>query len=173
MTVRDALNSALDEEMSADPKVFLMGEEVGEYQGFKVHTRQLTVIINSAAKSNYMSAGQISVPIVFRGPNGAAARVGAQHSHASKATWRMFGGKIQKSCIERGDFELIAAAGLKGEDLKFLEYIWVMEGLGFGVIFSLAVDDVSEGEASVHKGTYWIATWQESGSSVLEKLSST
>ncbi|XP_062172724.1 pyruvate dehydrogenase E1 component subunit beta-1, mitochondrial-like [Alnus glutinosa] len=91
MTVRDALNSALDEEMSADPKVFLMGEEISKgfwasmvLRGFLIHQlrRQLTVIINSAAKSNYMSAGQISVPIVFRGPNGAAARVGAQHSHA-------------------------------------------------------------------------------------------
>ncbi|KAL6497307.1 hypothetical protein OROGR_029236 [Orobanche gracilis] len=127
MTVRDALNSALDEEMSADPKVFLMGEEVGEYQGaykiskgllekygpervldtpiteagfagigvgaayyglrpviefmtFNFSMQAIDHIINSAAKSNYMSAGQISVPIVFRGPNGAAAGVGAQHS---------------------------------------------------------------------------------------------
>ncbi|WMV35548.1 hypothetical protein MTR67_028933 [Solanum verrucosum] len=127
MTVRDALNSALDEEMSADPKVFVMGEEVGEYQGaykitkglltkygpqrvidtpiteagftgigvgaayhglrpviefmtFNFSMQAIDHIINSAAKSNYMSAGQISVPIVFRGPNGAAAGVGAQHS---------------------------------------------------------------------------------------------
>lgn len=127
MTVRDALNSALDEEMSADPKVFLMGEEVGEYQGaykvtrglldkygpervldtpiteagftgigvgaayyglkpivefmtFNFAMQAIDHIINSAAKTNYMSSGQISVPIVFRGPNGAAAGVGAQHS---------------------------------------------------------------------------------------------
>uniref|UniRef100_A0A9I9DR19 Pyruvate dehydrogenase E1 component subunit beta n=1 Tax=Cucumis melo TaxID=3656 RepID=A0A9I9DR19_CUCME len=133
MTVRDALNSALDEEMSADPKVFLMGEEVGEYQGAYKITKGLlekygpervldTPITEagftgigvgaayhglkpvvefmtfnfsmqnihqyaedwqekkSCAKTNYMSAGQISVPIVFRGPNGAAAGVGAQHS---------------------------------------------------------------------------------------------
>ncbi|KAF4390514.1 hypothetical protein F8388_006011 [Cannabis sativa] len=122
MTVRDALNSALDEEMSADPKVFLMGEEVGEYQGAYKITKGLLDkygpdrvldtpiteagftgigvgaayyglrpvaidhIINSAAKSNYMSAGQISVPIVFRGPNGAAAGVGAQHSQCY-ASW--------------------------------------------------------------------------------------
>ncbi|KAJ6945690.1 hypothetical protein NC651_000681 [Populus alba x Populus x berolinensis] len=132
MTVRDALNSALDEEMSADPKVFLMGEEVGEYQGaykiskglldkygpervldtpiteagftgigvgaayhglkpviefmtFNFSMQAIDHIINSAAKSNYMSAGQISVPIVFRGPNGAAAGVGAQHSHCYAA----------------------------------------------------------------------------------------
>ncbi|KAJ0973557.1 hypothetical protein J5N97_021516 [Dioscorea zingiberensis] len=124
MTVRDALNSALDEEMSADPKVFLMGEEyqgaykiskgllekygpervidtpiteagftgigvgsayyglrpVVEFMTFNFSMQAIDHIINSAAKSNYMSAGQISVPIVFRGPNGAAAGVGAQHS---------------------------------------------------------------------------------------------
>lgn len=132
MTVREALNSALDEEMSADPKVFLMGEEVGEYQGaykiskgllekygpervldtpiteagftgiavgaayyglkpvvefmtFNFSMQAIDHIINSAAKSNYMSAGQMSVPIVFRGPNGAAAGVGAQHSHCYAA----------------------------------------------------------------------------------------
>ncbi|CAI9278147.1 unnamed protein product [Lactuca saligna] len=127
MTVRDALNSALDEEMAADPNVFIMGEEVGEYQGaykiskglldkygpervvdtpiteagfagigvgsayhglrpviefmtFNFSMQAIDHIINSAAKSNYMSAGQINVPIVFRGPNGPAAGVGAQHS---------------------------------------------------------------------------------------------
>ncbi|XP_020581403.1 pyruvate dehydrogenase E1 component subunit beta, mitochondrial isoform X1 [Phalaenopsis equestris] len=132
MTVRDALNSALDEEMAADPKVFLMGEEVGEYQGaykiskglldkygpervidtpiteagftgigvgaayyglrpiiefmtFNFSMQAIDHIINSAAKSNYMSAGQISVPIVFRGPNGAAAGVAAQHSQCYAA----------------------------------------------------------------------------------------
>ncbi|KAK9060154.1 hypothetical protein SSX86_020858 [Deinandra increscens subsp. villosa] len=127
MTVRDALNSALDEEMAADPNVFVMGEEVGEYQGaykitkglldkygpervvdtpiteagfagigvgaayhglrpviefmtFNFSMQAIDHIINSAAKSNYMSAGKINVPIVFRGPNGPAAGVGAQHS---------------------------------------------------------------------------------------------
>ncbi|KAK9117634.1 hypothetical protein Sjap_016581 [Stephania japonica] len=127
LTVRDALNSALDEEMSADPNVFWMGEEVGEYQGaykvssglldtygpnrvldtpiteagfagigvgaacygprpviefmtFNFSMQAIDHIINSAAKACYMSAGQISVPIVFRGPNGAATGVGAQHS---------------------------------------------------------------------------------------------
>ncbi|KAG6413198.1 hypothetical protein SASPL_125905 [Salvia splendens] len=132
MTVRDAINSALDEEMSADPKVFMMGEEVGEYQGaykitkglldkygpervvdtpiteagftgigvgaayhglrpvvefmtFNFSMQAIDHIINSAAKSNYMSAGQISVPIVFRGPNGAASGVGAQHSQCYAA----------------------------------------------------------------------------------------
>ncbi|XP_048318896.1 pyruvate dehydrogenase E1 component subunit beta-1, mitochondrial isoform X1 [Ziziphus jujuba] len=133
INVREALNSALDEEMSADPTVFLMGEEVGEYQGaykiskglldkygpervldtpiteagftgigvgaayhglkpvvefmtFNFSMQAIDHIINSAAKSNYMSAGQLSVPIVFRGPNGAAAGVGAQHSQCY-ASW--------------------------------------------------------------------------------------
>ncbi|KAK4569184.1 hypothetical protein RGQ29_004545 [Quercus rubra] len=125
MTVQEALNSALHEEMSADPNVFLMGEEVGKNQGafkisigllknygpgrvldtpiteagftaigvgaayhglkpivefmtFSFSMQAIDHIINSAAKMNHMSAGQISVPIVFRGPNGAAARCGAQ-----------------------------------------------------------------------------------------------
>jgi len=133
ITVRDALNSALDEEMARDKKVFIMGEEVGEYQGAYKVTRGLIQkygkervvdtpitesgftgiavgaaykglkpvvefmtwnfcmqaidhIINSAAKTHYMSAGQIAVPIVFRGPNGVAAGVAAQHSQCL-ASW--------------------------------------------------------------------------------------
>ncbi|KAG9446281.1 hypothetical protein H6P81_012409 [Aristolochia fimbriata] len=132
ITVRNALNSALDEEMFADPKVFLMGAEVGQYQGaykitrgllekygpervldtpiteagfagigvgsayyglkpivefmtFNFSMQAIDHVINSAEKVLYMSAGQISVPIVFRGPNGAAAGVGAQHSQCYAA----------------------------------------------------------------------------------------
>ena len=127
VTMREALRDAMAEEMRRDPDVFLMGEEVAEYQGaYKVSqglleefggkrvidtpiTEQgfagvgagaafaglkpivefmtwnfamqaIDQIINSAAKTRYMSGGQMSVPIVFRGPNGAAARVAAQHS---------------------------------------------------------------------------------------------
>jgi pyruvate dehydrogenase E1 component beta subunit len=126
-TVRDALRDAMAEEMRRDPDVFLMGEEVAEYQGaykisqgllqeFGEHRvidtpitehgftglgigaafdglkpivefmtwnfamQAMDQIINSAAKTRYMSGGQMSCPIVFRGPNGAAARVAAQHS---------------------------------------------------------------------------------------------
>eukprot|EP00475_Leptophrys_vorax_P028678 TRINITY_DN4167_c0_g1_i1.p1 TRINITY_DN4167_c0_g1~~TRINITY_DN4167_c0_g1_i1.p1 ORF type:complete len:434 (-),score=16.28 TRINITY_DN4167_c0_g1_i1:175-1305(-) len=133
MTVRDAINSALDEEMASDPKVFIMGEEVGEYQGaykitkgllqkygpdrvldtpiteagftgiavgaamyglkpvvefmtFNFSMQAIDHIVNSAAKAHYMSAGQLAAPIVFRGPNGAAAGVGAQHSQCF-ASW--------------------------------------------------------------------------------------
>ncbi|WP_017930527.1 pyruvate dehydrogenase complex E1 component subunit beta [Robiginitomaculum antarcticum] len=127
-TIRDALRDAMAEEMRRDDKVFIMGEEVAEYQGAYKVTRELLQefgsrrvvdtpitehgfagigvgaamgglrpivefmtwnfamqaidhIINSAAKTLYMSGGQMRCPIVFRGPNGAASRVGAQHSH--------------------------------------------------------------------------------------------
>jgi pyruvate dehydrogenase E1 component beta subunit len=127
MTVREALRAAMSEEMRSDKDVFLMGEEVGQYQGaykisqgmldefgpervidtpitehgftgiatgaafaglkpivefmtFNFAMQAIDHIINSAAKTLYMSGGQMGCPIVFRGPNGAAARVGAQHS---------------------------------------------------------------------------------------------
>lgn len=132
-TVREALRDAMMEEMHRDDTVFLMGEEVAQYQGaYKVSQGLLDVfgpdrvidtpiteygfagvgvgsaflglkpivefmtfnfsmqaidhIINSAAKTLYMSGGQMGCPIVFRGPNGAAARVGAQHSQCF-ASW--------------------------------------------------------------------------------------
>jgi pyruvate dehydrogenase E1 component beta subunit len=134
-TVREALRDAMAEEMRADPDVFLMGEEVAEYQGaykvsqglldefgakrvidtpitehgfagigvgaafgglkpivefmtFNFAMQAIDHIINSAAKTLYMSGGQMGCPIVFRGPNGAAARVGAQHSQ-DYAAWYM------------------------------------------------------------------------------------
>jgi len=132
LTYRDALNQALREEMERDPSVFLMGEEVGVYQGaYKVsrglleHFGERRVVdtpiaelgfagigvgaamvglrpviefmtwnfallaidevINSAAKMLYMSGGQLPIPIVFRGPGGAALQLGAQHSQAFEA----------------------------------------------------------------------------------------
>ncbi|MGD0866053.1 MAG: pyruvate dehydrogenase complex E1 component subunit beta, partial [Rhizomicrobium sp.] len=127
MTVREALRDAMAEEMRRDPTVFLMGEEVAQYQGaYKVSQglleefgaervidtpitehgftglgvgaafgglkpivefmtmnfamQAIDQIVNSAAKTRYMSGGQMGCPIVFRGPNGPAARVAAQHS---------------------------------------------------------------------------------------------
>uniref|UniRef100_A0AC35TJM2 Pyruvate dehydrogenase E1 component subunit beta n=1 Tax=Rhabditophanes sp. KR3021 TaxID=114890 RepID=A0AC35TJM2_9BILA len=127
MSVRDALNQALDEELARDERVFLIGEEVAEYDGaykvskglwkkygnsrvvdtpitemgfaglatgaafhnlrpvcefmtFNFSLQAIDHIINSAAKTFYMSSGRFNVPIVFRGPNGAAAGVAAQHS---------------------------------------------------------------------------------------------
>ncbi|KQB98253.1 pyruvate dehydrogenase [Loktanella sp. 1ANDIMAR09] len=134
-TVREALRDAMAEEMRRDPDVFLMGEEVAEYQGaykisqglldefgakrvidtpitehgfagigvgaafgglkpivefmtFNFAMQAIDHIINSAAKTLYMSGGQMGAPMVFRGPNGAAARVGAQHSQ-DYAAWYM------------------------------------------------------------------------------------
>ena len=133
MTVREALRDAMAEEMRRDGSVFLMGEEVAQYQGaykvsqglleefgakrvidtpitehgfaglgvgaafgglkpivefmtFNFAMQAMDQIINSAAKTHYMSGGQMTSPIVFRGPNGAAARVGAQHSQCY-ASW--------------------------------------------------------------------------------------
>jgi pyruvate dehydrogenase E1 component beta subunit len=132
-TVRVALRDAMAEEMRLDKDVFVMGEEVAEYQGaykitegllaefgakrvidtpitehgfaglavgaamtglkpivefmtFNFAMQAMDQIINSAAKTNYMSGGQVRCPIVFRGPNGAASRVGAQHSQCY-ASW--------------------------------------------------------------------------------------
>ncbi|MGX6960168.1 MAG: pyruvate dehydrogenase complex E1 component subunit beta [Rickettsia endosymbiont of Pentastiridius leporinus] len=127
ITVREALRDAMQEEMIRDDKVFVMGEEVAEYQGaykvtqgllekfgakrvidtpiteygfaglavgasfaglrpivefmtFNFAMQAMDHIVNSAAKTHYMSGGQVKCPIVFRGPNGAASRVAAQHS---------------------------------------------------------------------------------------------
>jgi pyruvate dehydrogenase E1 component beta subunit len=133
MTVREALRDAMAEEMRRDDTVFLLGEEVGEYQGaykvsqgllqefgarrvidtpiteqgftglgvgagfaglrpivefmtFNFAMQAVDQIINSASKTRYMSGGQMGCPIVFRGPNGIAARVAAQHSQCY-ASW--------------------------------------------------------------------------------------
>ncbi|KAG7278237.1 hypothetical protein CRUP_012733, partial [Coryphaenoides rupestris] len=99
VNVRDALNQAMDEELERDDRVFLLGEEVAQYDGaykaglrpicefmtFNFSMQAIDQVINSAAKTNYMSAGLQSVPIVFRGPNGASAGVAAQHSQCFAA----------------------------------------------------------------------------------------
>jgi pyruvate dehydrogenase E1 component beta subunit len=113
MTVREALRDAMAEEMRRDPEVVLLGEEVAEYQGaykvsqglgvgaafagmkpivefmtFNFAMQAIDQIINSAAKTLYMAGGKMGAPIVFRGPNGPAARVAAQHSQ-DYASWYM------------------------------------------------------------------------------------
>ncbi len=132
LTVREALREGMAEEMRTTPEVFVMGEEVAEYNGaykvtqgllaefgakrvidtpitehgftgiavgaafaglkpivefmtFNFAMQAIDQIVNSAAKTNYMSGGQVRCPIVFRGPNGAASRVGAQHSQCYAA----------------------------------------------------------------------------------------
>ena len=138
-TVRDALRDAMAEEMRINDNVFLMGEEVAEYEGaykvsqglldefgdkriidtpitehgfagiavgaafgglnpivefmtFNFALQAMDHIINSAAKTLYMSGGQMGAPMVFRGPNGAASRVGAQHSHCFAAWYAQIPG---------------------------------------------------------------------------------
>jgi pyruvate dehydrogenase E1 component beta subunit len=169
ITVRDALRDAMLEEMKRDNSVFIIGEEVAEYQGaykitqglfqefggdrvvdspitehgfaglavgaafaglrpivefmtFNFSMQAIDHIINSAAKTNYMSGGQVKCPIVFRGPNGSAARVGAQHSQCY-ASWyaHVPGLKViapYRACDHKG---LLKAAIRDGNPVIFLE----------------------------------------------------
>ncbi|KAH0540270.1 pyruvate dehydrogenase E1 component subunit beta, mitochondrial [Cotesia glomerata] len=169
MTVRDALNSALDEEMERDERVFLMGEEVALYDGaykvsrglwkkygdkrvidtpitesgfagltvgaamaglrpvcefmtFNFAMQGIDQIINSAAKTFYMSAGKVNVPIVFRGPNGAAAGVGAQHSQCFGAWYAHCPGLKVISPYNSEDCKGLLKAAIRDPDpVVFLE----------------------------------------------------
>eukprot|EP00216_Chloropicon_sp_CCMP2111_P003564 CAMPEP_0198240462 /NCGR_PEP_ID=MMETSP1446-20131203/5569_1 /TAXON_ID=1461542 ORGANISM="Unidentified sp, Strain CCMP2111" /NCGR_SAMPLE_ID=MMETSP1446 /ASSEMBLY_ACC=CAM_ASM_001112 /LENGTH=328 /DNA_ID=CAMNT_0043923195 /DNA_START=299 /DNA_END=1285 /DNA_ORIENTATION=+ len=188
MTVRDALNSALAEEMRKDDKVFVMGEEVGEYQGaykitrnllqefgekrvydtpiteagftgvgvgaafsglkpviefmtFNFAMQALDQIINSAAKTLYMSAGQISCPIVFRGPNGAAAGVGAQHSQCFAALYSACPGLKVLSPYDAEDSRGLLKAAIRDSDpVVFLENE-LLYGQSFPVADEMLGDD--------------------------------
>ena len=155
LTVREALRDAMAEEMRRDGDVFLMGEEVAEYQGaykvsqglldefgakrvidtpiteqgfaglgigaaftglrpivefmtFNFAMQAMDQIINSAAKTRYMSGGQVVCPIVFRGPNGAAARVAAQHSQNYSSWYAHVPGLIVISPYAASDFKGLA-----------------------------------------------------------------
>jgi len=169
MTVRQALNEAMAEEMRRDKDVFLMGEEVAEYQGaYKVSQgllqefgpqrvvdtpitehgfaglavgaafaglrpivefmtwnfamQAIDQIINSAAKQLYMSGGQVTAPIVFRGPNGAAARVAAQHSQDFSAWYSHVPGLYVIAPFSAADAKgLLKAAIRSNTPVVFLE----------------------------------------------------
>jgi pyruvate dehydrogenase E1 component beta subunit len=169
MTVRQALNEAMAEEMRRDKDIFLMGEEVAEYQGaYKISQNLLQEfgpqrvvdtpitehgfaglavgaafaglrpivefmtwnfamqaidqIINSAAKQLYMSGGQVTAPIVFRGPNGAAARVGAQHSQDYSAWYSHVPGLHVVAPFSAADAKgLLKAAIRSNTPVVFLE----------------------------------------------------
>src|SRR5581483_106194 len=169
MTVREALRDAMAEEMRRDPDVFVMGEEVAEYQGaYKVTQgllqefgarrvvdtpitehgfaglgvgaalaglkpivefmtwnfamQAIDQIINSAAKTLYMSGGQMGCPIVFRGPNGAAARVAAQHSQDYSAWYSMVPGlKVVQPYTAADAKGLLKAAIRDPNPVVFLE----------------------------------------------------
>jgi len=169
-TVRDALRDAMAEEMRRDPKVFVMGEEVAEYQGAYKVTRELLQefgpqrvvdtpiteygfagigvgaafgglkpivefmtfnfalqaidhIVNSAAKTLYMSGGQMGCPIVFRGPNGAASRVGAQHSHDFSAMYANIPGLKVVAPYDAADAKGLLKAAIRDPNpVVFLEH---------------------------------------------------
>ena len=168
-TVREALRDAMAEEMRKDERVFVMGEEVAEYQGaykvtqglldefgprrvidtpiteygfagvgtgaamgglrpviefmtFNFAMQAIDHIINSAAKTNYMSGGQMRCPIVFRGPNGAASRVGAQHSQNYGPWYAAVPGLIVIAPYSAADAKGLLKAAIQSEDpVVFLE----------------------------------------------------
>ncbi|WP_428409479.1 pyruvate dehydrogenase complex E1 component subunit beta [Hyphococcus sp.] len=169
-TIRDALRDAMAEEMRRDPDVFLMGEEVAEYQGaYKVSRglldefgpkrvvdtpiteygfaglgvgaafaglkpivefmtwnfamQAIDHIINSAAKTRYMSGGQMGSPIVFRGPNAAASRVAAQHSQDYAAWYSNIPGLIVISPYSASDAKGLLKAAIRDPNpVVFLEH---------------------------------------------------
>ncbi len=169
VTLREALRDAMAEEMRADDRVFVMGEEVAQYQGaykvtqglldefgdkrvidtpiteygfagigsgaamgglrpivefmtFNFAMQAIDHIINSAAKTNYMSGGQMRCPIVFRGPNGAASRVGAQHSQNYAPWYASVPGLIVIAPFDASDAKGLLKAAIRSEDpVVFLE----------------------------------------------------
>jgi len=179
-TIRDALRDAMAEEMRRDDKVFLIGEEVAQYQGAYKVSRELLQefgpkrvvdtpitehgfaglgvgaamaglkpivefmtfnfamqaidhIINSAAKTLYMSGGQIRAPIVFRGPNGAASRVAAQHSQDYSAWYAQVPGLKVVAPYDAADAKGLMKAAIRDPNpVVFLEHE-MMYGLEFDV----------------------------------------
>ena len=169
MTMREALRDAMAEEMRRDGDVFVIGEEVAEYQGaykitqgllqefgakrvvdtpitehgfagmavgaaltglrpivefmtFNFAMQAIDHIINSAAKTLYMSGGQMGCPIVFRGPNGAAARVGAQHSQDYTAWYSQVPGLLVVSPSNAADAKGLLKAAIRNPNpVVFLE----------------------------------------------------
>ena len=169
LTVREALRDAMAEEMRRDERVFVMGEEVAEYQGaykvtqglleefgpkrvidtpiteygfagigtgaamgglrpivefmtFNFAMQAIDHIINSAAKTNYMSGGQMRCPVVFRGPNGAASRVAAQHSQNYGPWYASVPGLVVIAPYDSSDAKGLLKAAIRSEDpVVFLE----------------------------------------------------
>ncbi|QIL02385.1 pyruvate dehydrogenase complex E1 component subunit beta [Sphingomonas sinipercae] len=169
VTVREALRDAMAEEMRADERVFVMGEEVAQYQGaykvtqglldefgakrvidtpiteygfaglgtgaamgglkpiiefmtFNFAMQAIDHVVNSAAKTNYMSGGQMRCPVVFRGPNGAASRVGAQHSQNYGPWYASVPGLIVIAPYSASDAKGLLKAAIRTDDpVVFLE----------------------------------------------------
>ena len=184
-TVREALRDAMAEEMRRDDRVFVMGEEVAEYQGaykvtqglldefgakrvidtpiteygfagigtgaamgglrpivefmtFNFAMQAIDHIINSAAKTNYMSGGQMRCPVVFRGPNGAASRVAAQHSQNYAPWYAHVPGLVVIAPYDASDAKGLLKAAIRCED----PVIFLENELLYGRSFELAqLDD--------------------------------
>jgi pyruvate dehydrogenase E1 component beta subunit len=185
LTLREALRDAMAEEMRRDPRVFVIGEEVAEYQGaykvtqglleefgpkrvidtpiteygfagigtgaamgglrpvvefmtFNFAMQAIDHIINSAAKTNYMSGGQMRCPVVFRGPNGAASRVGAQHSQNYAPWYAAVPGLIVIAPYDASDAKGLLKAAIRSDD----PVIFLENELVYGNSFELAqLDD--------------------------------
>ncbi|CAH0723473.1 unnamed protein product, partial [Brenthis ino] len=186
VTVRDALNQAIDEEMERDEKVFVLGEEVAQYDGaykitrglwkkygdrrvidtpiteigfagiaagaafaglrpicefmtFNFSMQAIDHIINSAAKTFYMSAGTVPVPIVFRGPNGAAAGVAAQHSQCFGAWYSHCPGLKVLMPYSSEDAKGLLKAAIRDQDpVVFLE-----DEILYGIPFPMSDEALS------------------------------
>ena len=180
LTVREALNSAMDEEMTRDESVFLLGEEVAQYQGaykvskglwekygdkrvidtpitesgftglaigaaykdlrpivefmtFNFSMQAIDQIVNSAAKQFYMSAGTTPVPIVFRGPNGVAAGVGAQHSQCFAAWYGSVPGLKVVAPYSAADARGLMKAAIRDDNPVVILENELMYGVSFPV----------------------------------------
>lgn len=195
ITVREALRDAMAEEMRDNPHVFLLGEEVAQYNGaykvsqglldefgpkriidspitehgfaglgvgaafaglrpiiefmtFNFSMQAIDHIINSAAKTLYMSGGQMGCPIVFRGPNGAAKRVGAQHSQCFASWYAHCPGLKVVAPYSAGDAKGLLKAAIRDPNpVIFLENE-VLYGESFP-IDSLPADSIPLGQAKV------------------------
>lgn len=192
ITVRDALRDAMAEEMRSDKTVFLMGEEVAEYNGaykasrglleefgskrvidttitehgfagigvgaamnglrpivefmtFNFAMQAIDQIINSAAKTKYMSGGAVKCPIVFRGPNGAAAQVGAQHSQCYASWYSHVPGLKVIAPYTAADHKALLKAAIRDDSpVVFLE-----NELLYGQEFEAVEEDVEIGKAKI------------------------
>ena len=197
LTVRKALCEAMSEEMRNDDKIFIMGEEVAEYNGaykvtqgmldefgakrvidtpitehgftglavgaafsglkpivefmtFNFAMQAIDQIINSAAKTHYMSGGQVKCPIVFRGPNGAAARVGAQHSQCYAAWYGSIPGLKVISPYNASDCKGLLKAAIRDPN----PVIFLENEITYGMEFEEDYDDdhiIEIGKADIKK----------------------
>eukprot|EP01108_Squamamoeba_japonica_P001454 TRINITY_DN161_c0_g1_i4.p1 TRINITY_DN161_c0_g1~~TRINITY_DN161_c0_g1_i4.p1 ORF type:complete len:367 (+),score=193.82 TRINITY_DN161_c0_g1_i4:106-1101(+) len=187
IAVRDAINMAMDEEMARDDTVFLMGEEVGQYQGaykcsrglldkhgpqrvwdapitesgfaglgvgaglyglrpiiefmtWNFSMQAIDQIVNSAAKSHYMSGGQLTCPIVFRGPNGPPRGVGAQHSQCFAAWYASVPGLKVVSPYSSADAKGLLKAAIRDPD----PVIFLESEILYGQSFEMTDAELSE-----------------------------